>query len=186
MKNSFLLLAAISIAFATCTPTELTPNLPAGRSTEVTSGGGGGGGGTTGGGGATSGKGGGTTQAPPSNLSIFTNQLIATWFTSAALNLGDFTHAVRIELKSDGSYGLVFTDNNTGAVTTGVGGSWQFTIPANLPINESGLLVLTGSEGGTLLSGFCLFVHPGVLKYSTTVNNLPSPLNQKEFVLQKL
>jgi hypothetical protein len=178
MKNSFLLLAAISIAFATCTPTELTPNLPASRPNEVTSGGGGGG--------ATTGKGGGTTQAPPSNLSIFTNQLIAKWFTSAALNLGDFTHAVQIELKSDGSYGLVFTDNNTGAVTTGVGGNWQFTIPANLPINESGLLVLTSSEGGTLLSGFCLFVHPGVLKYSTTVNNFPSPLNQKEFVLQKL
>ena len=181
MKHSFLVLAVVSMLFAACAPTELQPTISIDRATETTSGGGGGGGGATG-----NGKGGGTTQAPPSNLSIFTNQLLATWFHSAAANLGDFTHTVQIDLKSDSTYGLVFTDNNTGIITTGIPDRWKFTIPSNLPINQSGLLVLTSDGGGTLLSGFCLFVHPGVLEYTTTINNLPLPLNQKIFVLQKL
>jgi hypothetical protein len=186
MNNSFLVLAVVSILFASCTPTELQPAASVIRPTETTSGGGGGGGATGSGGGTGSGKGGGTTQAPPSNLSIFTNQLLATWFAIAGSNDGDSNLSVQIDLKSNGSYSLVFTDNITGATTTGVGGSWTFTIPANIPINESGLLVLTGTKGGILLSGFCLFVHPGVLKYATTINNLPAPLNQRIFVMQKL
>jgi len=179
----FLFLAIVALVFAACTRTELKPTVIANRATGLTSGGGGA---NSGGGSGGGGKGGGTAPAPLSNLAIFTNQLIATWFTSAALNVGDPTLAVRIDLKSNGSYSLAFTDNRTGVTTTGVGGNWQFTIPSNIPINESGLLVLTGSDGSTFLSGFCLFVHPGVLKYTTTINNLPEPLNLQLFVLQKL
>src|SRR6201989_3043419 len=163
MKNPFLLLAITSFVFNACSRSMMTPPNDARSGTEVTSGGGGaasGGGGNTGGGGgggAGGGKGGSIPAPPPTNLSIFTSQLTATWFASAALNEGDPTLAVQIDLQSNGSYGLTFTDNRTGLTTAGAGGTWKFTIPPNLPVNQSGLLVLSGPKGTTLLSGFCLF-----------------------------
>jgi hypothetical protein len=137
MRNLIVLSVVFADFSASCTQSLLVPPNNTKPGVETTSGGGNGGGS---GGGGTPGKGGSIPPPQPTNLSIFTKQLIGTWFTSAAVAEGDPTLAVRIILQNGGTYSLSFTDNRTGLTTTGVGGVWQFTIPSNLPIGVNDYL----------------------------------------------
>jgi hypothetical protein len=170
----------IALGLGSCTRTSMSPVIASSfPPVKTTSGGPGGGGGANGGGA----NGGGGIPAPVTNLSIYTKQLIGTWDASIGIAVDAPTIVLQIIFKANGNYSLLTTDNGTGAQTTG-SGNWQFTIPANTPLHESGLLVMT-SGVDKVLSGFAYFVRPGVLEYSTTVNNLAPPLKGGGFIFQK-
>lgn len=186
MKKSFLLIAIATVAFASCTKSTVMPPAVSAGANKVTvsakgkpvtppaaPGGPGGGGSTT-----------------PSNLDVYIKQLTAGWQVflgsgEPVPGIPDATGTITmlITFKSNNTFTLVATDNVTKAQITH-SGTWQFTIPAILPIDESGLLVLT-SGGTTLLSGLLYFIHPGIIQYQTPTNNLESSLSRSAYVFQK-
>ena len=189
MKKTFLLLTIAAVALASCSKTgdSVSPvkaNLSASTKAKAAPG-------TGGGGGSGSGGSGGGTPVPVSNLDIYTKQLTAGWldvFSSGKpvpnLPPGSFgTISLLITLKSDGTFTLVSTDSITGAQVNN-SGSWQFTIPANVPRTANGQLVLT-SGGTTLVSGWVQFVRPGILRYDTTINHLDQTINLMTYMFQK-
>lgn len=192
MKKSISFLAMAAILFASCSKNSVTPaaNNPvtdhigaSAKAKPVNQAPGGGGGGGNGGGGGS--------PAPVSNTDIFAKQLTAGWLSTFATNEqvpglppGNFgTIRLVITLNANGTFTLVSTDSITGAQVHN-NGTWRFSIPANLPNNTNGVLVLT-SGGTTLMSGYFLFVRNGVLSYQTTINHLDKTINMSNYIFQR-
>jgi len=199
MKKTFLLLTIAAVILASCSKNGDGVS-PAGNSLGASAkakpvqapggGGGAGGGGGNGGGGN---GGGGVTPPPPTNLDIFTKQLTGQWLAVIGTNepVPNIPNAfgtifLRFTFNANGTYSYTSTDNVSGAQLSG-SGTWKMAIPATLPINENGTLVLTGSNGATVLSGLFLFVRPGVLQYTTSVNTLDKTIRGSGggYIMQK-
>ncbi len=189
MRKPFLPVALAAIVLVSCTKSTITPLAAANtasatgnqvRPTAADSAAARGG----------NGSGGGSTPAPSSNLDIYTKQLTAGWqvFLGSGESVPGIpgatgTITLLINFKPDNTFTQVATDNITKAQITH-NGSWQFSIPANLLINESGLLVLT-SGNTTLMSGLLDFIHPGIIQYQPATNNLEPSLAEPVYVFQK-
>jgi len=188
MKKTFLL-SMIAVILAACSKNEGVSPAKADLSTKlkpITLAKGGPGGGNGGGGG-------GVTPPPPTNLDIFTKQLTGQWLAVISTNepVPNVPNAfgtifLRFTFNANGTYSYTSTDNVSGAQLSG-SGTWKMATPATLPINENGTLVLTGINGVTVLSGLFLFVRPGVLQYTTSVNTLDKTIRGSGggYIMQK-
>jgi hypothetical protein len=197
MKKSFLLLAIAAFTAASCTKSDVAPNVatttnhfsdnfsnslkakPVTTPAPAAKGGPGGGGGGGGNGG------GGTTPAPPTNLQIFTTWQTGTW--ASFIGVAGTTQTVDIQViyNANGSYNLTATNSITGLLLTSTG-TWSLTTPAGLPLGEYVLLTLTTSGGKVLMSGVQRFFHPGIAQWTVTTNNLPANLHATIYGVQKL
>jgi hypothetical protein len=182
MRNFILILSLATSLFYSCTKTDASgkpvSNVPTAPITPAA--GGAGGGGAAGGGGKGGGAPTGTT-----NLDIYTKQVIGGWNSTLGFAGTQASIKMVVRFAADGTFNILETaDNGTGAQST-ILGTWQLSIPANLPLDENALLTMN-SGGQPLTSGLIEFFHPGTFIYTTTLNNLVGPVPQTGFVFQRL